>query len=397
MLRLKSKKLLRSLVLCFAICLVTVLSFGNTSVFSAGGKKVIKIGINDTFSGPGAQYGQKNLEGFKIAIDEINQKGGINGAKIELLVFDNKFDKAEALNIATRLATKEKVLAIVGLSTSGTAKSASLAAEKYKVPLITGNAVAETVTVDERTGKTKKYVFRICFSSSIEGALISKFTISSLKLKNVAIVYNASNDYSKEVTKGFEEAFTKAGGKVVMKEAFSQGEQDFRSILTKIKAKKPQAIITPVYYDEAGLIIKQARELKINVPIIGGDALDDPKTVETAGTQYCNNVYFVAFYSSQDPDPKVQTFVKKYKQKYKVEPNCIAALGYDLGYFLADAIRRANTISDREKLRDALENTKNFKGIAGTISIDSKHNGQHSGVVIEIQNGVMKFKGRITP
>ena len=397
MLRLKNKKLLRLLVLCFAICLVTVLSFGNTFVSSASGKKVIKIGVNDVLSGTGAQYGQRNLEGLRLAIDEINQKGGINGAKIELLVFDNKFDKAEALNIATRLATKEKVLAIVGLSTSGTAKSASLAAEKYKVPLITGNAVAETVTVDERTGKTKKYVFRICFSSSIEGALISKFTISSLKLKNVAIVYNASNDYSKEVTKGFEEAFTKAGGKVVMKEAFSQGEQDFRSILTKIKAKNPQAIITPVYYDEAGLIIKQARELKINVPIIGGDALDDPKTVETAGREYCNNVYFVTFYSSQSPDKEVQDFVKRYKERYKVEPNSIAALGYVSGKFLIDAIKRANTISDREKLREALEKTTNYRSIAGTISIDSKHNGQHSGVVIEIQNGVMKFKGRITP
>lgn len=357
----------------------------------------IKLGVNLELSGAVAQFGQKNLQGLKLAVEEINQKGGVLGKKIELVIYDNKSDKTEALNVATKLATKDRVLAILGCLTSGATKSASVAAQRYKVPIVSSTATDDLVTIDERTGKTKAYVFRLCFNDSFQGSVMASFALKTLKVRTAAVIYDSSSDYSKGLYKNFKEAFIKGGGKLVAEEAFSKGEQDFNSILTKIREKNPQVIFAPVYYDEAGLIIKQARELGMWLPILGGDGFDDPKVVEKAGNKYATNVFFSTHYSSQDTDKRVQEFKSKYFKKYKTEPNALSALGYDLGYFIAAAIKRANTTTDREKLRKALEQTKNFVGVTGIITVDSKHNVKKSAVIIEIKNGVQKFKQKLNP
>lgn len=379
------------------IMVVLVLIISVFSYAQSSSSKTIRIGVNLELSGAVAQFGQRNLEGLRMAIDEINSKGGVLGKKIELVIYDNKSDKTEALNIATRLATKEKVLAMLSPVTSGATKSASIAATRYKVPLVSATATDDSVTIDERTGKTKAYVFRICFNDSFQGSVMANFALKTLKLKTAAIIYDASSDYSKGLYKNFKETFTKGGGKVVAEEAFVKGEQDFNGILTKIRDKKPQAIFAPVYYDEAGLIIKQARELGMWIPILGSDGFDDPKVVEKAGSKYATNIFFSTHYSSQDTDKRVQDFRKRYQQKYKIEPNALSALGYDLGYFIADAIKRSNSTTDREKLRRALETTKNFVGVTGIITIDSKHNAKKSAVIIEIKNGVQTFKQKLNP
>lgn len=388
--RLKFQKILGTIV-------VLVFFFLLVSSAQSSSSKNIRIGVNLELSGSVAQYGQRHLEGLRMAIDEINNKGGVWGKKIELVVYDNKSDKTEALNIATRLATKENVIVMLCPVTSGATKSASIAATRYKVPLVSATATDDLVTIDERSGKTKAYVFRICFNDSFQGSVMANFALKTLKIKTAAIIYDASSDYSKGLYKNFKETFTKGGGKVVAQEAFTKGEQDFNGILTKIRDKKPQAIFAPVYYDEAGLIIKQARELGMWIPILGSDGFDDPKVVEKAGSKYATNIFFSTHYSSQDTDKRVQDFRKRYQQKYKIEPNALSALGYDLGYFIADAIKRANSTTDREKLRRALENTKNFMGVTGIISIDAKHNAKKSAVIIEIKNGVQKFKQRLNP
>ncbi|WAM32804.1 ABC transporter substrate-binding protein [Caldicellulosiruptor morganii] len=385
-------------VLTFSVFILSIF----TMSFAASSSKTIKIGVDLELSQAVAQYGQKELEGLKLAIDEINQKGGIGGKKIDLVIVDNKSDKTEALNVATKLAVREKVLAILGPATSGATKSAASAAMKYKVPIISPSATDDAVTVDERTGKTKAYVFRTCFNDSFQGNVMANFALKTLKAKNAAVVYEASSDYSKGLYKNFKSTFTKGGGKIIAEEAFSKGEQDFSSILTKIRDKKPDVIFAPVYYDEAGLIIKQARELGMNMPILGGDGFDDPKVVEKAGKKFANNVFFSAHYSSQDTDVKVQEFIKKFKAKYKTEPNAFAALGYDLGYFIADALKRANLKfdsieKDRDRLRSALENTRNFVGVTGIVNINKYHNAEKSAVIIELKDGIQKFKQKLNP
>lgn len=368
------------------------------SFVSAATSNSIKIGVNLELSGAVAQYGQRELNGIKMAVDEINKKGGILGKKIELVSLDNKSDKTEALNVATKLATREKVLAILGPATSGATKSASQAATQNKVPIISPSATDDTVTIDERTGKVKEYVFRTCFNDSFQGKVMANFSLKTLKLKNAALIIDSSSDYSKGLAKNFKETFEKGGGKILAEEAFAKGEQDFNGILTKLKAKKPEVIFAPVYYDEAGLIIKQARTLGMNIPILGADGFDDPKVAEKAGANNANNVFFSAHYSSQDTDKKVKDFIENYKKMYnKEEPNAFAALGYDLMYFVADAIKRANSTTDREKLKKALASTKNFVGVTGIINVDSKHNAEKSAVIIELKNGVQTFKQKLNP
>ncbi|ADQ04733.1 Extracellular ligand-binding receptor [Caldicellulosiruptor owensensis OL] len=387
-------------VLVSVVLLIFILSI--LTVPFASSKNVIKIGVDLELSGAVAQYGQKELDGIKLAIDEINKKGGINGKKIELVVMDNKSDKTEAQNVAYKLAVRQNVLAILGPATSGATKSASMAATKYKVPLISPSATDDSVTIDERTNRVKSYVFRTCFNDSFQGNVMANFAIKTLKAKKAAIIYDATSDYSKGLLKNFKAVFEKSGGKVIAEEAFGKGEQDFSSILTKIRDKKPDVIFAPVYYDEAGLIIKQARELGIKVPILGGDGFDDPKVVEKAGKENANNVFFSAHYSSQDTDKKVQNFIKKYKTKYNQEPNAFAALGYDLGYFIADALKRANlkfdsVTKDRERLKIAIENTKNFVGVTGVININKMHNAEKSAVIIELKDGIQMFKQKLNP
>lgn len=389
------KRVLVSVVLLFFILSILTVPF-------ASSKNVIKIGVDLELSGAVAQYGQKELDGIKLAIDEINKKGGINGKKIELVVMDNKSDKTEAQNVAYKLAVRQNVLAILGPATSGATKSASMAATKYKVPLISPSATDDSVTIDERTNRVKSYVFRTCFNDSFQGNVMANFAIKTLKAKKAAIIYDATSDYSKGLLKNFKAVFEKGGGKVIAEEAFGKGEQDFSSILTKIRDKKPDVIFAPVYYDEAGLIIKQARELGIKAPILGGDGFDDPKVVEKAGKENANNVFFSAHYSSQDTDKKVQNFIKKYKTKYNQEPNAFAALGYDLGYFIADALKRANlkfdsVTKDRERLKIAIENTKNFVGVTGVININKMHNAEKSAVIIELKDGIQMFKQKLNP
>uniref|UniRef100_A0A7C5V5I5 ABC transporter substrate-binding protein n=1 Tax=Caldicellulosiruptor owensensis TaxID=55205 RepID=A0A7C5V5I5_9FIRM len=389
------KRVLVSVVLLFFILSILTVPF-------ASSKNVIKIGVDLELSGAVAQYGQKELDGIKLAIDEINKKGGINGKKIELVVMDNKSDKTEAQNVAYKLAVRQNVLAILGPATSGATKSASMAATKYKVPLISPSATDDSVTIDERTNRVKSYVFRTCFNDSFQGNVMANFAIKTLKAKKAAIIYDATSDYSKGLLKNFKAVFEKGGGKVIAEEAFGKGEQDFSSILTKIRDKKPDVIFAPVYYDEAGLIIKQARELGIKAPILGGDGFDDPKVVEKAGKKNANNVFFSAHYSSQDTDKKVQNFIKKYKTKYNQEPNAFAALGYDLGYFIADALKRANlkfdsVTKDRERLKIAIENTKNFVGVTGVININKMHNAEKSAVIIELKDGIQMFKQKLNP
>jgi branched-chain amino acid transport system substrate-binding protein len=387
-------------IVSIILLLVFVLSIFTVSFASS--KNVIKIGVDLELSQAVAQYGQKELEGIRLAIDEINKKGGIGGKKIELVVIDNKSDKTEAQNVATKLAVRENVLAILGPATSGATKSAAVAATKHKVPIISPSATDDAVTVDEKTGKTKTYVFRTCFNDSFQGNVMANFALKTLKAKKAAIIYDATSDYSKGLLKNFKNTFEKGGGKVIAQEAFGKGEQDFSSILTKIRAKKPDVLFAPVYYDEAGLIIKQARELGMNIPILGADGFDDPKVVEKAGKKNANNVFFSAHYSTQDTDVKVQEFIKKFKAKYNQEPNAFAALGYDLGYFIADALKRANlkfdsVAKDRERLKAAIENTKNFVGVTGIISINKYHNAEKSAVIIELKDGVQKFKQKLNP
>jgi len=346
----------------------------------------IKIGINYELSGGVASYGQSSVDGIKLAIEEVNAAGGINGKKIVAVEYDNKSEPSEAVIIANRLISQDKVLAILGPATSGAFKSEIAVAEKERIPVLSGSATADDVTVDA-DGNVKKYAFRVCFADSYQGAAMANFAFNKLGAKKAVLITDTSNDYAKGLAKNFTEKFTEKGGAIVGEEAYVAKETDFNAILTKINALDFDVIYIPGYYEEAGLIIKQARALGIDAPILGADGFDSPSLVDLAGADALNDVYFTNHYSSLDNDPKVLKFIESFKKKYGKEPDAFNALGYDAAMFLIDGLKRAEKL-DRESLREALEKTTNFEGVTGTITIDANHNAIKSIVVIGLQNGV---------
>lgn len=376
--------------------LVTVLMISSLLVACSNpaATNEIKIGINYELSGGAATYGQGSVEGIELAIEQINAAGGINGKKIVPVKYDNKSEPETAQTLANKLITQDKVVAILGPATTGCFKAEIPVGNKNKVPVASGSATADDVTYTD--AGVQEYAFRVCFSDSFQGKVMANFALNNLKARSAVIIMDSSSDYGKGLAKNFRETFTAGGGTIVAEEAFVAGDTDFNAILTKIKGQSFDAIYIPGYYNEAGLIIKQARAQGINVPVLGADGFDSPVLLELAGADALNSVYFTNHYSSLDKDPAVVKFIEDFKAKYNKEPDAFNALGYDLAKFVADAIGRADALNG-ESVKKALEATKDFAGVTGTLSVDEKHNPVKSIVVIELENGAQVSSLKVNP
>src|SRR5207237_437566 len=210
---------------------------------------------------------------------------------------------------------------------------------------------------------------RVCFNDTFQGKVLATLGNKTLKVKNMATLVDAAAPYSVGLASNFKDTFTGTGGKIVLEQKFSSGDKDFKAQLTAIKASNPEAIFAPCYYTEAGLIVRQARELGITVPVFGGDGWEAPELLQIGG-KAMEGTYYSTHYSAEDQSPKVQEFVKSYQKEYNGEtPDAMAALGYDSVMVLADAIKRAGT-TEEPKLRDAIAATKDFEGVTGKTTLD---------------------------
>lgn len=352
----------------------------------------IKVGANFELTGNVANYGSASRDGFKLAIKEINDAGGINGKKITIVEADNKSEASEAVNAATKLISDDGVKVIVGPAVTANVIAESQVATDNKVPVLAPDATSPDVTVEN--GQVKPWIFRSCFIDPQQGSVMAKFAAENLKAKTAVIFIDNSSDYSKSLGKVFQEKFEAAGGKVLDQQAFVAKDTDFKATLTTLKAANADVIFVPAYYEEVGKIVKQARELGITCPILGTDGWDDPKVADIAGADALNNTYFSTHYS--DKDESVQGFVNAFTQEYGHAPNVFAALGYDAGKMLADAIKRAGS-DDTEAIRKALEETKDLQVGTGTISIDKNHNPIKPAVILENKGGDRVMVAKIMP
>ena len=361
---------------------------------STGKEETIKVGANLELSGGVASYGQSILEGLELALEEIN-KEGIDGKKIELTTVDNKSEAAESTSAALKLTSQDKVAVIIGAATSGNTIAQVQIAQDSQTPVISPSGTSPDITFKD--GKLNDFIFRTSFIDPFQGTVAANFATKEVKAKSAAVYIDSASDYSKGLAKAFIEQFKANGGKIVAEEAYVAKDTDFRATLTRIKSAKPDFVFLPGYYEEAGLIVKQAREAGLDVPFMGGDGWDSPKLVEIAGADALNNTFITNHYSSGDPDEKIQNFVKSFKAKYKDKsPDAFNALGYDTGYFLADAIKRAGS-ADSVKIKEALEATKDLELVSGTFTLDDKHNPIKSASILEFVNGEQQFKTKIDP
>ena len=343
---------------------------GNAGTAQAPAGETYKIGVNFELSGDVATYGQANVAGIELAAEEINAAGGIDGKKIELVKYDTKSDTAEATTLATKLMTQDKVIAVIGPATSGATKATLPVAERNKVPVISPSATADDVTVDAKG--VKQFAFRTCYSDSFQGTAAADYAVKKFSAKKAVILRDSSNDYSKGLADAFRTKFTAGGGEIVSEDAYAKAADHFNAVMTKFKGQDFDVLYLPGYYTEAGKAIKQARDLGITQPILGGDGFDSPVLGEQAGAQL-KDVYFTNHYSSEDQDPKVQDFIKAFKAKHTTDPNAFNALGYDTMKFVADGVKRASAKTG-EGVQKALAETKDFAGVTGNFSVDEDHN-----------------------
>lgn len=349
----------------------------------------IKIGAIFPITGPLATFGTSCANGAKMAVEEINARGGVLGSKIELLIEDDQYKAEEAANAAKKLIERDKVVALIGEVTSSVTLVVAPIAQQSKIVLLTPTATNPKVT------QVGDYIFRACFVDDFQGEVMANFVYKNLKLKTAAILTAVTSDYSKGLAQFFKQKYTALGGKIVAEESYSEGDTDFRAQLTKIKAAKPEFVYLPGYYADIGPILLQARELGITVPFGGGDGWDSPVLLQTAG-KAAEGCFFSNHYSPDSKDLVVQTFVKNYQKKYGATPDALAALAYDAAKLLADAIKRAGS-TDSAKIRDALAATKGFRGVTGVITFDANRNPVKSAVIIEIKGGKQVYRATVNP
>lgn len=379
-----------------ALVMVVLVLGGILAGCGSAASNDIKIGVLSELTGSNATMGTSTANGIKMAIKEANAKGGVLGKQIQAVIADNKSEPSESANAMTKLTTQDRVVAVTGVFASSNAIAASSVAEANKVPFLAVGATNPKVTVDEKTGKVKDNTFRVCFIDPFQGTVGANFVLHTLKLQKAAILVDNSSDYSKGLSAFFKNAFTAGGGSILSEEAYLQKDQDFKTILTKVKALNPEIIYVPGYYEEVGKIIKQAREMNITVPIFGGDGWDSPKLVEIATAASLNNTYFTNHYSVDDTSPTSQAFVAAYKKEYGQAPDAMAVLGYDAANVLIDAIKRANS-TDSAKIREALSATKDYPAITGATTLNATHDAVKSAVIIEMKDGKQMFKATVKP
>jgi branched-chain amino acid transport system substrate-binding protein len=357
---------------------------------STADDKEIKVGEFASLTGKEAAFGQSSHKGTLLAVEDINTAGGVLGKQINLVYEDNLSKPGESATIVHKLISRDQVVAVLGEVASGRSLEAAPICQENHIPMISPSSTNPKVT------EVGDFVFRVCFTDPFQGKLLANFAERSLKIKRVAVLTDVASAYSVGLAGYFKEPFTADGGTIVADQKYSGGDKDFKAQLTAIKAANPEAIFVPGYYTEAGLIVAQARELGITVPLFGGDGWEAPELLQIGGPAL-EGTYYSTHYSAENDSSVVQDFVAKFKAKNNGEvPDAMAALGYDSAMVLADAIKRAGTTAEPQ-LRDAIAATKDFTGITGKTTLDAQRNATKSAVIITIKDGKFKYVETITP
>jgi branched-chain amino acid transport system substrate-binding protein len=355
-----------------------------------GADNSIKVGEYASLHGSEAAFGQSSHKGTMLAIEQVNAAGGVLGKKINLIYEDNQSKPGESATIVKKLITRDHVVAVLGEVASGRSMEAAPICQQSKIPMISPSSTNPKVT------ETGDYIFRVCYTDPFQGKLLAEFALKTLKAKKIALLSDVAAPYSVGLAQYFREPYLAGGGQIVIEQKYSSHDKDFKAQLTAIKAENPEAIFVPGYYTEAGLIVLQARQLGITVPLFGGDGWEAPELIETAGNSL-EGTYYSTHYSPEVQTPIVQDFVKKFQARWGGEtPDAMAALGYDSAMVLVDAIKRAGT-TDSAKLRDAIAATKDLDCVTGKTTLDAQRNPSKSAVIITVKDGKFKYVETISP
>lgn len=354
----------------------------DSTTADADSENVIRIGSMFELTGAAAEYGISMNDAVKMAVAEINDVGGVDGKTIEIIERDIASDEAQASQAALSLVTDENVSTIIGPALTGTFQAAIPAANQYEVPIISPSATDDGVLQDDN-GNVHPYAFRTSFTNSFQGGALAQFANENLNASKAVVFGDNSSDYAQGLTQTFQDAFV---GEIVAIENFTSDQTDFSATLTNIANMNFDVLYLPGYYEQAGPIVKQAREMGIDQPIIGPDGLGNTRMVDLAGTENMNDVYYTSHFVVESDDPAVQEFVQNYKDFTGNDPDMFTGLAYDAVYITKEAIERAGS-TDPVVVNAEIEKTENFAGITGTYSFDEKHDPVKTVSIIKIQKG----------
>jgi branched-chain amino acid transport system substrate-binding protein len=356
---------------------------------SAPNPNTIRIGETSSMTGETAGLGQFTHMGALLAVEEINRQGGVLGKPLELFLEDTRSRAGETATAVRKLTSRDHVVALVGEGASGRCLEAAPIAAIARVPMVSPSAT------DPRVTEGSDYTFRVCFTDPFQGTIMAKFARESLHVGRVGLLTDVTASYSVGLADFFKRHYVELGGRIVGEQKFAGGNKDFRPQLTALKASSVEAIFAPCYYGDAGLILLQARELGMGVPMLGGDGWEAPELVQVAGNA-ADGAFFPVHFSSSSNDQSSRDFVQRFEARFHKSPTGVSALAYDALGLIVDSIRRSGSTAG-PAIRDALASTSGFTGITGKISIDNERNARKPATIIQVRNGKFEFLQLLEP
>lgn len=382
------KRLLVSVALC---ALIVVLMSGCSEPVPVKDKsnEKIKIGLILPIKGDFETYGLLCKNAIDLAVDEVNSKGGVAGRDIEAIPGDDTSNANVATHVAQQYTQIQKVSAIVGPYTTGSSLTAAPVANRDGTPMIAIRASEPNVT------QIGKYIFRACYVDVYQGTLLGRFAGKDLKAKKAAVIYNTDDKDAKALVDKFKEELKEYGCKVESVQTYDSHAKDYTDLVKELGKVRPDVVLLPDFEDKAGLIIKKAGEMGIKTTFLGTDLWNVDNLLKVAGKAAAGS-YFSSHFSPDDPDKTVQEFVDLYEGDYGIKPGPTAALAYDAINLVVEAIKRSKS-TEPAKIRDALANIRDFKGVTGTFKFGEDRNPIKGGVILRVENGGLAFEKRIEP
>lgn len=347
----------------------------------------LEVGACLPLTGAAAEFGVATRTGMDLAVERINAEGGVLGRKLRLHYQDTQSRPDEAAQAARKLIAEDRVLCILGETTSASSLVAAQVCQEAKVPMITPSATSPQVT---RVGD---YIFRVCYTDEFQGEAIARFAAEGLEKTRAALLVDPSSDYSRGVSQAFKRSFEQQGGAIVAEESYTQGDADFAGALDRLKGSDPDVLVVPGFYREAARIATQAQEQGLDVPILGGDGWESPALLELGG-EALDGSYFSTHFDPQSKDPAIVAFVEAFRERTDQRPGSLPALGHDAVTVMADAMKRAGR-PDPKALRDALAQTRGFPGLTGRITLAPGGDAETAAIIQEIRDGTLVTVTRI--
>ena len=345
--------------------------------------ETIKVGNSSPLTGPLSVYGITTNNGLKLAVEEVNENGGVLGKKLEWFEYDDKGEITDAVTNYNNLM-QDEVEAIFGGVPSKPSLAIAESAANDEVVYITPTGTQANIT------EGKENAFRTCFTDPFQGEVLANFSKNNLDAKKVAILRNQSSDFSMGVADVYGKKAKDLGMEVVADESYGDSDTDFKAQLTKVRKENPDVLFIPDYYEKVALIVPQVREAGIEATLVGADGWDTVLSVmDKSNFDAIEGSYFANQFTLEDPSEKVQNFVKAYEEKYGDKPSTFAAEGYDTVYLYKQAVEEAGT-TEWDKVIEALKNIK-FDGITGSFTYDENHNPIKTAKMMKIVNGEYKF------